>query len=96
LYWHDRSWPIFRFHSFKPVYAVIRCLEIISEASRRLADDVKNRHPDIEWDQIAAAGNFYRHIYQGVRDDIIWKTVQHSLDPLRLAVETELRRAGPD
>jgi uncharacterized protein with HEPN domain len=77
----------------RTVYAVIRCLEIISEASRRLADDVKERHPDIEWGQVAAAGNFYRHIYQDVRDDIIWKTVQQSLEPLLVTVESELRRA---
>jgi uncharacterized protein with HEPN domain len=30
-------------------YAVIRCLEIISEASRRLPDDLKARHPGIAW-----------------------------------------------
>jgi uncharacterized protein with HEPN domain len=29
----------------KTVYAVTRCLEIISEASRRLPDDMKARHP---------------------------------------------------
>ena len=31
------------------VYAVTRCLEIISEASRRLSDALKQRHPDIAW-----------------------------------------------
>jgi uncharacterized protein with HEPN domain len=31
----------------KTVYAVTRCMEIISEASRHLADDVKARHPSI-------------------------------------------------
>jgi uncharacterized protein with HEPN domain len=31
------------------VYAVTRCLEIISEASRRLSDALKVRHPDIPW-----------------------------------------------
>jgi uncharacterized protein with HEPN domain len=33
----------------KTVYAVTRCLEIISEASRRLPDNVKARHPAIGW-----------------------------------------------
>ena len=31
------------------LYAVTRCLEIISEASRRLPDELKARHPSIEW-----------------------------------------------
>ena len=41
----------------RTVYAVTRCLEIISEASRRLPDDLKARHPAIAWQQMAAAGN---------------------------------------
>jgi uncharacterized protein with HEPN domain len=45
----------------RTVYAVTRCLEIISEASRRLPDELKARHPAIAWRQMAAAGNVYRH-----------------------------------
>ena len=33
----------------RTVYAVIRCLEIISEASRRLPDELKARHPEVPW-----------------------------------------------
>jgi uncharacterized protein with HEPN domain len=33
----------------KTLYAVTRALEIISEASRRLPDDLKGRHPEIDW-----------------------------------------------
>lgn len=40
----------------KTVYAVTRALEIISEAARRLPDDLKNRHPSIDWIAIAASG----------------------------------------
>src|SRR5262245_54751462 len=39
------------------LYAVIRCLEIISEASRRLSDALKARHPQMPWREMAAAGN---------------------------------------
>ena len=50
----------FRRDSFKSdvrtVYAVTRCLEIISEASRRLPDALKARHPEISWKQMAGAG----------------------------------------
>ncbi|HEY0524017.1 MAG TPA: HepT-like ribonuclease domain-containing protein [Stellaceae bacterium] len=45
----------------RTVYAVTRCLEIISEALRRLPDDLKARHPQIPWRDIAGAGNVYRH-----------------------------------
>jgi uncharacterized protein with HEPN domain len=48
------------------LYAVIRSLEIISEASRRLSDELKARHAGIPWREMAAAGNFYRHNYEDV------------------------------
>jgi uncharacterized protein with HEPN domain len=41
----------------RTVYAVTRCLEIISEASRRLPPELKARHPSIPWRNMAAAGN---------------------------------------
>ena len=40
----------------KTIYAVTRALEIISEASRRLPDALKQRHPTIDWPGVAAAG----------------------------------------
>ena len=41
----------------RTVYAVTRCLEIISEASRRLPDEMKARYPSIAWKDMAGAGN---------------------------------------
>ena len=74
------------------MYAVTRCFEIISEASRRLPDDLKARHPQIPWRDIAGAGNIYRHDYEDVQAKIIWRTVQGSLDALLAAVADELVR----
>jgi uncharacterized protein with HEPN domain len=78
----------------KTVYAVTRCLEIISEASRRLPDDVKARHPDIGWKQMAGAGNVYRHDYEDVAAEFVWETVERALPPLRAAIEVELNRGA--
>src|SRR6266446_8310639 len=50
----------------RTVYAVTRCLEIISEASRRLPDELKQRHSSIAWKDMAGAGNIYRHEYEDV------------------------------
>ena len=72
------------------VYGVTRCLEIISEASRRLPDDLKARHPAIAWKEMAGAGNVYRHDYEEVDPDEVWVTVQDHLPQLRAAVEREL------
>jgi uncharacterized protein with HEPN domain len=84
----------FTFDSFvqdrRTVYAVTRCLEIISEASRRLPSELKARHPKISWKKVAAAGNIYRHDYEEVFDSFIWSTVQESLESLRVMVADEL------
>src|SRR5258706_16026444 len=58
----------------RTVYAVTRALEIISEATRRLPDEIKMRHPGIDWVAIAAAGNVYRHEYEGVDEGLVWQT----------------------
>ena len=54
----------------KTVYAVTRALEIISEASRHLPAELKERHPDVDWPAVAAAGNIYRHEYKIIEDSI--------------------------
>lgn len=77
----------------RTLYAVTRCLEIISEASRRIPDDVKARHPSINWKSIAGAGNIYRHDYEDVAAEIVWDTVARALPPLRAVIEVELQRA---
>jgi uncharacterized protein with HEPN domain len=74
------------------LYAVTRCLEIISEASRRLPDDLKARHSAIAWKQMAGAGNVYRNDYEDVAAQFVWDTVQRALPPLREVVEVEIMR----
>jgi uncharacterized protein with HEPN domain len=73
-----------------PLYAITRCLEIISEGSRRLSNELKGRHPRMPWREMAAAGNFYRHNYEDVLPGRIWKTLHEDLPPLRTVIEQEL------
>lgn len=58
----------------KSLYALVRSLEIISEASRRVPDEANARHPHIEWREMAAGGNVYRHHYEDVTARRVWKT----------------------
>ena len=78
------------------LYAVIRCLEIISEASRRLPDTLKARHPSIQWREMASAGNFYLHEYEDVSARRVWVTIRHDLPMLRLVIAEELAALGPE
>ena len=74
----------------RSIYAVTRCLEIISEASRRVDAETRVRYPHIPWRQIADAGNVYRHRYKSVSALQIWQTVQGRMADLILMCRTEL------
>jgi uncharacterized protein with HEPN domain len=70
--------------------AVERAFEIISEASRRLPDDLKLRHPDIPWQRVAAIGNRIRHEYDGVNLSLLWKIGQDHIPALERVCKAEL------
>lgn len=76
----------------KTFYAVTRCLEIISEASRRLSPELRERHPELPWRAIMGVGNIYRHNYDNVEESFVWRTVHQSLAPLLAAIEAEISR----
>ena len=71
-------------------YAVTRCLEIISEASRRLDEEIRNRHGQLPWRAIMAAGNVYRHDYENIAEQFVWRTISESLPKLLAMAEKEL------
>ena len=75
-------------------YATTRALEIISEATRRLPNDLILRHSEIAWRDVRDAGNFYRHNYDRVIEEYVWTTVMQSLPSLLLVVKSELDRLG--
>ena len=68
-------------------FIVQRAIEIISEASRRLPDEIKATRPEIRWRSIAGIGNVLRHEYHAISDKVIWDVVQDELEPLCIAVE---------
>jgi uncharacterized protein with HEPN domain len=85
----DLSYEAFK-QSRLHFFVVTRALEIISEASRRLPDELHTRHPGLPWREIRDAGNLYRHSYDNVVEAIVWKTLQEDLAPLLAAVLTEI------
>ncbi len=71
--------------------AVEREIEIVSEASRRIADDLKLRRPDLPWRDIATVGNVLRHKYGEIIDPEIWQIATLDLPALAVAAEQLLR-----
>ena len=82
-------------------WIVERGIEIISEASRHLPDDLKARNAGIPWPNIAGIGNILRHNYERIAAPIMWTLARDDLPHLLRVCEAELavyqeREAGND
>jgi uncharacterized protein with HEPN domain len=72
--------------------AVIRNLEIIGEAIKKVPEDVRARHPQLEWKKIAGMRDILAHEYFGVDVEIVWDVVQNKLTELETVVTSEIQR----
>ncbi|HEX3536247.1 MAG TPA: HepT-like ribonuclease domain-containing protein [Stellaceae bacterium] len=75
-------------------WLVERGVEIISEASRRLADELKTRHPEIPWTKVAGIGNVLRHEYEDLAPPVMWKLVQDDFMHLTEPDRSRRERCG--
>lgn len=71
-------------------WLVERGIEIVSEASRHLTDDVKARQSHIPWAKVAGIGNVLRHAYDRVAPDVLWKLACDDLPVLYQVCRDEL------
>jgi uncharacterized protein with HEPN domain len=68
----------------KTVYAVIRALEIIGEASKNLPSPIKARYSQIPWKDMAGMRDKVIHAYFGVDLKRVWNTVNVDIPSLKL------------
>lgn len=59
--------------------AVIRNFEVIGEAAKRVPDDFKLLHPEIEWQRIRGFRNRIIHDYFGIDYEIVWQIKEENL-----------------
>src|SRR3989338_10683417 len=71
----------------KTYSAVIREFEIIGEAVGKLPDELKQKRPDVEWQDINDFRNLLIHEYFGVDMEIVWKVIQEDLPVLLDAIK---------
>ncbi len=75
----------------KTLDAVVRNLEIIDEAIKKIPDDIRSKYPAVDWEKIAGLRDLLIHEYFGIDVEIIWDIVQNKLPVLEKQVQQILK-----
>jgi uncharacterized protein with HEPN domain len=62
--------------------AVVRSIEIIGEASKKIDDEFKSTNSHIEWKKIAGTRDKLIHDYFGIDYDIVWDIIENKIPDL--------------
>lgn len=75
----------------KTSFAVVRALEIIGEATKRIPEPVRLKHPAVPWRQMAGMRDRLIHGYNRVNLDVVWATVIQDISAARPLIAEALR-----
>ncbi|MBU4075980.1 MAG: DUF86 domain-containing protein [Euryarchaeota archaeon] len=70
--------------------AVIRRIEIIGEAARRISEETQAAYPEIPWSDLISMRNVMIHEYDDIDIWIVWETVKNDLPLLVDSLENIL------
>jgi uncharacterized protein with HEPN domain len=76
----------------KTVDAVVRNLEIIGEAVKKVPKEVRLRHSAVEWKKVSGLRDILIHEYYGVDIEIIWDIVINKLPTLHETVKAMIKQ----
>jgi len=68
------------------VLAVVKSIEILGEAVKKIPDDIRTQYPEIPWKAIAGMRDMLVHEYWGIDTNVVWATVQEGLPPLKAVI----------
>ena len=91
----DISFEVFT-RDRKTVNAVVRSLEVLGEAAKRIPDHLRAEAPDVPWKYMAGMRNKLIHEYFGVDLSIVWTVIKIELPPLRPKIEHLLKKLEKD
>ena len=67
----------------KTSYAVVRALEIVSEASKKIPPETRDSFPGVPWKEMAGIRDKLIHEYFGVNSRVVWNTVMEDIPRLK-------------
>lgn len=71
----------------KTSFAVVRALEIIGEATKKIPPTIRDAYPDVPWRAMAGMRDKLIHEYFGVNAEVVWKTAIQDIPTLKSAVD---------
>ncbi len=74
----------------KTINAVIRSLEVMGEAVKKIPDEIRERYPEIPWKYIAGMRDKLIHEYHGVDLEIVWEVIKSEIPPIKPIFEKML------
>ena len=87
------NWETFQADD-KTTSAVMRKLEIIGEATKRIPDETLQKHPHIPWKEMAGMRDKLIHFYFGVDYLLVWRTIKERLPKVKEEIQKILHEAG--
>ena len=75
----------------KTINAVIRSIEVIGEAAKKIPKLIRDKHPSIPWKKIMGMRNKLIHEYFGVDIEVLWATVKEDIPSLKPLVQDILK-----
>lgn len=71
----------------KTINAVLRSLEVMGEAAKRIPEELREKYPDIPWKRMAGMRDKLIHEYSSVDLEIVWTVIKEELPPVKPLVE---------
>ncbi len=75
----------------KTIFAEIRGIEIIGEATKYIPKSIRNKYPEIPWKDMAGLRDKVIHAYFGVDLRVIWETATRHLPEIKPLIEQVLK-----
>jgi len=64
-------------------YGVVKCVEIVGEASYKLTKEFREQYSEIEWRDIISMRHILVHGYYQTKDEVVWDTVKNYFPHLK-------------
>lgn len=74
------------------VLAVVKSIEILGEATKKIPDEFRRAHPQVAWRSITGMRDMLVHEYWGIDMAVVWSTVEEGIPSLK-AVIMEIKRS---